>query len=53
MREFSVAWKWTIDEKMGIFSNDSVATGNERPHPLPVIQHTLLIQVIIYNCGDV
>lgn len=49
MRELSAAWKWTIDEKMGIFSvqSDAVAGSNERPRPLPVSQHMLLIQVTL------
>ena len=47
MREFSAVWKWTIDEKKGIFSaqSDSAHKGTHRPPPLSVRQHTLLIQV--------
>ncbi len=47
MREFSAAWKWTIDEKMGIFSAhlEASVTDNQRPPPVSVKQHMLLIQV--------
>ena len=50
MREFASVWKWTVEERKGIFT-PSPERGtlklNERPPPIPVKQHLLLIKVSI------
>lgn len=48
MRDFASVWKWTVEEKKGIFS-PSPERGtlklNQHPPPIPVKQHLLLIKV--------
>ena len=50
MREFASVWKWTVEERKGIFT-PSPERGtlklNERPPPIPVKQHLLLIKVCV------
>ena len=50
MREFASVWKWTVEERKGIFT-PSPERGtlklNERPAPIPVKQHLLLIKVCV------
>jgi len=48
MREFAAVWKWTAEEKKGIFTpapDPSSLRANQRPPPIPVKQHQLLIEV--------
>ena len=48
MHEFAAVWKWTAEEKRGIFTlsppSGSLKT-NEHPPSIPVKQHLLLIKV--------
>lgn len=47
MREVAAVWKWTVEERKGIFSlppGKSVKR-MEKPPPVPVKQHLLLIKV--------
>ena len=47
MREFAAVWKWTVEEKKGVFSPTPPRTTKlrQRPPPIPVKQHSLLIKV--------
>ena len=53
MRDFAAVWKWTVEEKMGIFS-PSPERGtqklNEHRPPVHVKQHLLLIKVGGASC---
>jgi len=45
MREFAAVWKWTVEEKKGIFS-PTPPKMRQRPPPIPVKQHSLLIKFL-------
>lgn len=46
MREFAAVWKWTVEQRKGVFSSSAKAPKmQERPPPIPVKQHSLLIEV--------
>ena len=47
MREFAAVWKWTVEQRMGVFSPSLAKSTKmrERPPPIPVKQHSLLIEV--------
>ena len=48
MREFAAAWKWTAEERRGIFTPappPGSLKASQRPPPIPVKQHLILIKV--------
>ena len=47
MREFAAVWKWTVEQRKGVFTSSPAKTPKmrERPPPIPVKQHSLLIEV--------
>ena len=47
MREFAAVWKWTVEQRIGVFSPSPAKSTKmrERPPPIPVKQHSLLIEV--------
>ena len=47
MREFAAVWKWTVEEKKGVFTPVAEAAGRTgvKPQSVPVKQHMLLIKV--------
>ena len=54
MREFASIWKWTVEERKGIFTPSPERGAlklNERPPPIPVKQHLLLIKVCVIMCN--
>ena len=47
MRELAAVWKWTVEERKGVFTPTAEVAGKTRvkPQPVPVKQHMLLIKV--------
>ena len=48
MRELCAVWKWSVEERRGLFSKDhtpSLGYTNEKREPIQTRQHTLIIQV--------
>lgn len=45
LREFAVAWKWTISEKKGMFASPAKMKWNEKPLPVNIKPHILMIKV--------
>lgn len=53
MIEFAAVWKWTVEERKGIFTPappPGSFKANQRPPPIQVKQHLLLIKVV-YSSG--
>ena len=47
MREFAAVWKWTVEERKGVFTPTAEPGGRTgvKPQSVPVKQHMLLIKV--------
>eukprot|EP00731_Ephydatia_muelleri_P032328 Em0023g835a len=46
LREFAVAWKWTISEKKGMFAPPAKRKWNEKPSPVNIKPHVLMIKFL-------
>eukprot|EP00731_Ephydatia_muelleri_P032323 Em0023g830a len=44
--EFAVAWKWTISEKKGMFAPPAKRKWNEKPSPVNIKPHVLMIKFL-------
>jgi phosphatidylinositol 4-kinase len=56
MRELCAVWKWTVEERRGLFAKDhtpSLGKTDERREPIPTRQHTLIIQFLTDRFGVV
>ena len=54
MRELCAVWKWTVEQRRGLFARDHTPTlkkTDDRREPIPTRQHTLIIQVSSLSCG--
>ena len=52
MRELCAVWKWSVEERRGLFARDHTPSlgDTEGRKPIPTQQHNLIIQVLSTSC---